>query len=153
MSAMFCHQCGQQLPEGSRFCSACGVQLDLLYGVGNSIDELHTGQDVPPVEDLEPGTAIIVVERGPNAGSRYLADQDVTQIGRHSESDILLDDITVSRHHARLTRTRTGEFVVHDIGSLNGTYVNRRRVEDAVVRTGDELQVGRFKLVLFIAGE
>ncbi|MCB0973584.1 MAG: FHA domain-containing protein [Actinobacteria bacterium] len=150
---MFCHQCGQQLPEGSRFCSACGVQLDLLYGVGTSVDELHTGQDVPAVDDLEPGTAVVVVERGPNAGSRYLVDQDVTQIGRHSESDILLDDITVSRHHARLTRTRTGEFVVHDIGSLNGTYVNRRRVEDAVVRTGDELQVGRFKLVLFIAGE
>ena len=61
--------------------------------------------------------------------------------------------VLVCRHHARLTRTRTGEFVVHDIGSLNGTYVNRRRVEDAVVRTGDELQVGRFKLVLFIAGE
>ena len=150
---MFCHQCGQQLPEGSRFCSACGVQLDLLYGVGTSVDELHTGQDVPAVDDLGPGTAVVVVERGPNAGSRYLVDQDVTQIGRHSESDILLDDITVSRHHARLTRTRTGEFVVHDIGSLNGTYVNRRRVEDAVVRTGDELQVGRFKLVLFIAGE
>jgi pSer/pThr/pTyr-binding forkhead associated (FHA) protein len=77
-------------------------------------------------------------------------DADVTHIGRHPDSDIFLDDITVSRRHAELRRGAEG-FALHDVGSLNGTYVNRERVEQADLHSGDEIQIGKFKLV-FLTG-
>ena len=101
-------------------------------------------------ESLPPGSALLVVRRGPNAGSRFLLDTDVTTAGRHPESDIFLDDVTVSRRHAEFRR-EAGAFVVRDVGSLNGTYVNRERVESATLANGDEVQVGKFRLV-FLAG-
>jgi pSer/pThr/pTyr-binding forkhead associated (FHA) protein len=88
------------------------------------------------------------VRRGPNAGSRFLLDKEVVTAGRHPESDIFLDDITVSRRHAEIRRGPDG-FTVHDVGSLNGTYLNRERVEDGELVAGDELQIGKFKLVFF----
>lgn len=91
---------------------------------------------------------MLVVQRGPNAGSRYALDQELVRLGRHPEADILLDDITVSRQHAEVRRTPEG-YVVADAGSLNGTYLNRRRVEEALLRNADELQVGRFRLVFY----
>jgi pSer/pThr/pTyr-binding forkhead associated (FHA) protein len=91
-----------------------------------------------------------VVRRGPNAGARFLLDHDVTTSGRHPDSDIFLDDVTVSRRHAEFHRTATG-FTVRDVGSLNGTYVNRERVESATLNNADEVQIGKFRLV-FIAG-
>ena len=91
---------------------------------------------------------MLVVQRGPNAGSRYLLDQQLIRLGRHPEADILLDDITLSRQHAEVRQTPDG-YVVVDAGSLNGTYLNRRRVEEALLRNGDELQVGRFRLVFY----
>lgn len=99
---------------------------------------------------LPPGTALLVVRRGPNAGARFLLDHDVTTSGRHPDSDIFLDDVTVSRRHAEFHR-ESGVFTVRDVGSLNGTYVNRERVETATLSNGDEVQVGKFRLVL-IAG-
>ena len=104
-----------------------------------------------PQADLEAGQALLVVQRGPNAGSKFLIDKDVTTAGRHPDSDIFLDDVTVSRRHAEFRR-KDGQFYVHDSGSLNGTYVNRQRVEEALLANGDELQIGKFKLT-FYAGE
>jgi pSer/pThr/pTyr-binding forkhead associated (FHA) protein len=101
-------------------------------------------------ETLPPGSALLVVRRGPNAGSRFLLDTDVTTAGRHPESDIFLDDVTVSRRHAEFRR-EAGVFTVRDVGSLNGTYVNRERVESATLANADEVQIGKFRLV-FLSG-
>nr|WP_299572016.1 FHA domain-containing protein [uncultured Williamsia sp.] len=102
------------------------------------------------VERLSPGTALLVVKRGPNAGSRFLLDQTTTSAGRHPDSDIFLDDVTVSRRHAEF-RLADNEFQVVDVGSLNGTYVNREPVDSAVLANGDEVQIGKFRLV-FLSG-
>ncbi|MGQ0479666.1 MAG: glycogen accumulation regulator GarA [Pseudonocardia sp.] len=107
-------------------------------------------QPVSGVDALPPGSALLVVKRGPNAGSRFLLDRATTSAGRHPESDIFLDDVTVSRRHAEFRRD-VGEFVVVDVGSLNGTYVNREPVDTAVLANGDEVQIGKFRLV-FLTG-
>ena len=105
---------------------------------------------VSGVEGLPVGSALLVVKRGPNAGSRFLLDQPTTSAGRHPDSDIFLDDVTVSRRHAEF-RLEGGEFQVVDVGSLNGTYVNREPVDSAMLANGDEVQIGKFRLV-FLAG-
>jgi pSer/pThr/pTyr-binding forkhead associated (FHA) protein len=105
---------------------------------------------VSGVEGLPTGSALLVVKRGPNAGSRFLLDQATTSAGRHPDSDIFLDDVTVSRRHAEF-RLETSEFQVVDVGSLNGTYVNREPVDSAVLANGDEVQIGKFRLV-FLTG-
>jgi pSer/pThr/pTyr-binding forkhead associated (FHA) protein len=105
---------------------------------------------VAGVEALPAGSALLVVKRGPNAGSRFLLDRDTTTAGRHPDSDIFLDDVTVSRRHAEFRR-EGGEFVVIDVGSLNGTYVNREPVDTSVLANGDEVQIGKFRLV-FLTG-
>ncbi|HWE66242.1 MAG TPA: FHA domain-containing protein [Acidimicrobiales bacterium] len=92
-----------------------------------------------------------MVKRGPNLGGRYLLEQGVTKAGRHPESDIFLDDITVSRRHVEISH-RGGEFVLRDVGSLNGTYVNRERIDEVTLAPGDEVQIGKFKLVYLVAG-
>jgi pSer/pThr/pTyr-binding forkhead associated (FHA) protein len=92
------------------------------------------------------GRAVLVVKRGPNAGSRFLLDQLVTSAGRHAGSDIFLDDVTVSRRHAEFRR-EGGEFKVVDVGSLNGTYVNREPIDSAELTNGDEIHMGKFGLV------
>jgi pSer/pThr/pTyr-binding forkhead associated (FHA) protein len=110
-------------------------------------------QPEPPVagvDALPAGSALLVVKRGPNAGSRFLLDRDTTSAGRHPDSDIFLDDVTVSRRHAEFRR-EGGDFVVIDVGSLNGTYVNREPVDQAVLSGGDEVQIGKFRLV-FLTG-
>jgi pSer/pThr/pTyr-binding forkhead associated (FHA) protein len=108
-------------------------------------DELSTEL---AIENLPAGFALLVVQRGPNAGSRYLLDQEVTTAGRGPDSDIFLDDVTVSRRHAEFTRTPEG-YVVSDVGSLNGTYLNRERIDRALLGNGDEVQVGKFRLLFF----
>ena len=105
-------------------------------------------QPVSGVDALPAGSALLVVKRGPNAGSRFLLDADVTTAGRHPESDIFLDDVTVSRRHAEFVRTADG-FSVRDVGSLNGTYVNRDRIDEAALAGGDEVQVGKYRLVFY----
>ncbi len=104
--------------------------------------------DAAAVDALPQGSALLVVQRGPGAGNRFLLDQDVVTAGRHPESEIFLDDITVSRRHVEFRRTADG-FTVSDVGSLNGTYVNRDRIDEAVLVNGDEVQVGKFRLVYF----
>jgi len=108
------------------------------------------GGGVSGVDSLPAGSALLVVKRGPNAGSRFLLDRDTTSAGRHPDSDIFLDDVTVSRRHAEFRRDGA-EFVVVDVGSLNGTYVNREPVDSAVLANGDEVQIGKFRLV-FLTG-
>ncbi|MBZ8177735.1 FHA domain-containing protein [Corynebacterium poyangense] len=108
------------------------------------------GGSSPGADNLPEGAALLVVKRGPNAGSRFLLDRETTTAGRHPESDIFLDDVTVSRRHAEF-RINEGQFEVVDVGSLNGTYVNREPRNSQVLSTGDEIQIGKFRLV-FLAG-
>ena len=102
------------------------------------------------VDGLPEGSALLVVKRGPNAGSRFLLDWDVTTAGRHPESDIFLDDVTVSRRHAEFRREGDA-YSVSDVGSLNGTYVNREPTDSTTLNNGDEVQIGKFRLV-FLTG-
>jgi pSer/pThr/pTyr-binding forkhead associated (FHA) protein len=106
-----------------------------------------------PYDQLEAGQALLLVKRGPNAGSTFLLAQAETTVGRDVESDVFLDDVTVSRAHAVMERGEEGRWFVRDVGSLNGTYVNGEQVERTVLATGDEVQVGRFKLTFFAAGD
>ena len=110
------------------------------------VEGVETAPPVTGLDALSAGSALLVVKRGPNAGSRFLLDQSTTSAGRHPESDIFLDDVTVSRRHAEFRR-EGGEFVVVDVGSLNGTYVNREPVDTALLANGDEVQIGKFRLV------
>ena len=161
----FCTQCGHANPEDSRFCSNCGAALRgggmtdatstiSLHGLDGEAEPTYgdglSPADQAAVDALPPGSALLVVRRGPNSGSRFLLDADVTTAGRHPESDIFLDDVTVSRRHAEFVRTGPG-FTVRDVGSLNGTYVNRERIEDTVLAGGDEVQIGKYRLVFFPA--
>jgi pSer/pThr/pTyr-binding forkhead associated (FHA) protein len=152
---LFCTQCGHRNAEGARFCAKCGHSLeeDITAKLSAVEIEDETGEEVfLGLDELEPGQALLVVKRGPGAGSKFLIDKDEITAGRHPESDIFLNDITVSRKHMRLRREK-GHFLVQDLGSLNGTYVNRELVEETQLANGDELQVGKFKLVFFTAAE
>ncbi len=104
--------------------------------------------DHATIEALRPGTALLVVLRGPNRGARFLLDQPLTTTGRHPDSDIFLDDVTVSRKHAAF-EIEGDTFSVRDVGSLNGTYVNRSRIDAATLRPGDEVQIGKYRLVFY----
>ncbi|MCT1452918.1 FHA domain-containing protein [Corynebacterium sp. p3-SID1145] len=120
------------------------------------LKEMETGANtasdhVGGTDGLPADAALLVVKRGPNAGARFLLDRDTTTAGRHPEADIFLDDVTVSRRHAEFRRN-DGEFEVVDVGSLNGTYVNREPRNSQTLSTGDEIQIGKFRLV-FIADE
>ncbi|MGI8679309.1 MAG: oxoglutarate dehydrogenase inhibitor Odhl [Jatrophihabitans sp.] len=162
---MFCTACGTENQPSSHFCANCGAALPVAASGGADVTttinantgsisdtdsefsaEAHQGA----VDALTPGSALLVVKRGPNAGSRFLLDQDVTSAGRHPDSDIFLDDVTVSRRHAEFRREGSG-YTVHDVGSLNGTYVNRERIDAAPLSGGDEVQIGKFRLVYLTA--
>ena len=160
MASVFCDKCGHQNPDDALFCARCGNQLARGSAESSGADQTSTlalaGVDVDVddettaeiLEELPSGFALLVVQRGPNAGSRFLLDQEVTTVGRHPDSDIFLDDVTVSRKHATFTRTADG-YVVADAGSLNGTYLNRERIETAALGNGDEVQIGKFRLLFF----
>ena len=107
-----------------------------------------TSADHATIQALRPGTALLVVMRGPNNGARFLLDDEEVSAGRHPDSDIFLDDVTVSRRHAVFTRLQQG-YAVRDVGSLNGTYVNRRSVEQVDLRHGDEVQIGKYRFVYY----
>jgi pSer/pThr/pTyr-binding forkhead associated (FHA) protein len=127
-------------------------RADFLVEMERAANEGAASAEAPVsgVEALPSGSALLVVKRGPNAGSRFLLDQPMTSAGRHPDSDIFLDDVTVSRRHAEFRRDGA-EFTVVDVGSLNGTYVNREPVDSAVLANGDEVQIGKFRLV-FLTG-
>ncbi|MDK8693963.1 oxoglutarate dehydrogenase inhibitor Odhl [Corynebacterium sp. MSK158] len=125
-------------------------RADLLKEMENGAN----GNDatVAGADNLAEGQALLVVKRGPNAGARFLLDQATTTAGRHPEADIFLDDVTVSRRHAEFRKNDDGKFEVVDVGSLNGTYVNREPRNSQVLEVGDEIQIGKFRLV-FIANQ
>lgn len=156
MAYVFCNHCGHRNPPDSSFCSSCGSPLDMKSDHTITLTAVDPLQDAPgseddvavPMSDLPVGTAVLIVRSGEQAGDRFALTGDQTRLGRHPDSEIMLDDITVSRRHAAIERTSEG-YVVADAGSLNGTYVNQERIDRAVLHHGDELQVGKFRLVLF----
>ncbi len=147
-----CPECGYENPLGANFCSSCGHKM--FDRRSDTTEALDPTIDAPLVNEDGEATqgGMLVVRQGSKRGSRIALDADRIQIGRHPESDIFLDDITVSRRHAEVLRTATG-FEVADVGSLNGTYINREIVERAPLSDGDELQVGKFKLVYVALGD
>jgi pSer/pThr/pTyr-binding forkhead associated (FHA) protein len=153
MGTASCPRCGHGNPADANFCVNCGAPLQEQTTAHLAPVEVEdqTGERIyVPLDELVKGQAILVVTRGPTVGSRMLIDSRVTSLGRHPDSDVFLDDITVSRHHAEIQREE-GIFLFRDLGSLNGSYVNGRALERVQLTNGDELQIGRFKLVFFAA--
>jgi pSer/pThr/pTyr-binding forkhead associated (FHA) protein len=151
---VFCNQCGHRNPPESNFCSSCGALLDVsgdhtvvLAKVDPLLDAAGPADDIVVNLDRLEG-ATLVVRTGPQAGLAFPLCNDTVRLGRTGGNDISLDDITVSRVHAILTRVDDA-FTVRDAGSLNGTYINQQRIDDAVLQHGDELQIGKFRLVYF----
>ena len=153
---MFCHNCGHRNPDGANFCSSCGEALlpgnttTVAFLPDDPIGEVGDEELGAMLSELTDGTGVLVVRRGPQTGAKFVLDKDVTRVGRHPESDIFLDDITVSRRHAEFLRDGTN-YQVKDVGSLNGTYVARERIESHDLVSGDEVQIGKFKLVFLAA--
>jgi hypothetical protein len=160
-----CRKCGHENAAGANYCSSCGTPLSGERGAPASSEHLEdTTVSLSLIEDREAlaaelgdvldelpeGMGMLVVRRGPNAGSTFALQKEETTVGRHPDSDIFLDDVTVSRRHAVITRGETG-YRVADVGSLNGTYVDHERVEQADLNDMQELQVGRFVLT-FVVG-
>jgi pSer/pThr/pTyr-binding forkhead associated (FHA) protein len=155
MSYVFCNQCGHRNPPGANFCSSCGAILDLADDRTVVIAQIDPMQDAPGTNDNATirlgdvtGHGVLVVRSGDLTGARFTLSKPITRIGRGPDSDILFDDITVSRSHAEVFINEGGLFV-RDLGSLNGTYVNRVIIEKAALVHGDELQVGKFHMILF----
>ena len=154
MSYVFCNQCGHRNPPVSAFCSACGTVLDIVSDHTITLAKTDSLQDAAgPGDDVQVsltsisrGTAILVLRGGEGEGDHFVLSSSITNIGRHADSDISLDDITVSRRHCEIT-SENSRFVVRDVGSLNGTYVNQKRVDIIELTQGDDLQIGKFHLV------
>ncbi len=148
MTHVYCSECGFQNPETANYCSRCGALLE-KGGAGSEATQTFTPDEVgdlasEPVEGLE-GPALVVRSGGGRAGESFLPAGERTRIGRSPDCEIFLDDVTVSRHHAVLVE-RDGKFFVEDQGSLNGTFVNRRRIDNQELENGDELQIGKYRL-------
>jgi len=153
MSEVICSRCNHPNSEASNYCSSCGFDLHRaeqeatteLAAVSVDDDPETAGASEVDTSSIV-GTATFVVKRGSMAGSRFAVNDEFTSIGRHPESTIFLDDVTVSRRHAEV-RVEGEAVLLRDVGSLNGTYLNRTRIDTASLRSGDEVQVGKFKLV------
>jgi len=148
VSHVYCPECGFQNPEASNYCAKCGALLVR--------DESDTTMSYTPEEGEEDaasiieeikteGPALVVSSGGGRAGEHFLLQKDQTSVGRSPDCDVFLDDVTVSRRHALVVR-RDGRFFIEDKGSLNGTFLNRRRIESGALEDGDELQIGKYKL-------
>jgi pSer/pThr/pTyr-binding forkhead associated (FHA) protein len=160
MGYVFCNQCGHRNPAESVFCSSCGALLDRPVDHTIVLAKIDPLQDAPGRADdvmvdlgaLPTEVASLVVRSGSQAGTSFALRSSETRLGRHPDSEIMLDDITVSRRHARIVRSAAGYTIIDD-GSLNGTYVNAERVDSADLHQGDEVQIGKFRLVFFALGE
>ena len=147
---MHCPECGFQNPEAANYCSKCGALL-ITDEPGGSTTMTYAPEDVvdeggEPLSELRiEGTALVVRSGGGRAGETFALDGDRVEIGRSPDAQVFLDDVTVSRSHAMLVREDVG-YTIEDSGSLNGTYVNRRRVEKAKLEDGDEVQIGKYRL-------
>jgi len=146
-----CQECGFVNPEGANYCQRCGAFLgtsDASTGATTAAYRLgETGEieEVGLQEVVARGAALVIRAGGGRAGESFPLDGDRLTVGRRPDSDIFLDDVTVSRDHAVLVR-RGSDYFLDDCGSLNGTYVNRRRIESHRLDDGDELQIGKYKL-------
>jgi FHA domain/zinc-ribbon domain len=152
VSHVYCPECGFQNPEAANYCSKCGAALVRETGGGDTTmaytpDEV---EESSPLEDVGvDGPALVVRSGGGRAGEHFIPQGERTTIGRSPDCDIFLDDVTVSRHHAVLGRA-DDRFTIEDQGSLNGTFVNRRRIETADLADGDELQIGKYRLTFLL---
>jgi hypothetical protein len=153
MSHIYCSECGYLNPEAANYCSRCGALLEK----GDAASETTQSFSAEEVEGHEPdllegleGPALVVRSGGGRAGETFLPVGERTRIGRSPDCEIFLDDVTVSRNHAVLVE-RDGAFYVEDLGSLNGTFVNRHRIDSVRLENGDELQVGKYRLT-FVEG-
>lgn len=156
---MRCDQCGQENDSGSNFCASCGVTLSHdeadtsnLAGLGDLVEMLDADHDLAAfLAELPDGQGMLLVQRGPNAGSRFWLENPLTRVGRRGDSEVFLDDITVSRRHAEIRRGDQG-YEITDVGSLNGTYIDDRRIDTADLYHLAEIQVGRFVLIFVLGG-
>ena len=149
MAETTCPECGRIEDGGANFCPSCGHEIRATSD--ETTDTFELGEELPHEEDrarFPHDCGLFVVESGPKAGARYGLEAELTTLGRHGDADIFFDDVTVSRRHAEVERT-DDRYLVRDSGSLHGTYVNRERIESALLQDGDELQIGRFRLVFF----
>lgn len=153
--------CDHPVDPGDRFCRVCGapVARDITATGMVSIGVTGPGSSgsLPPVGSglapgLGPGEAVLVVQRGMGEGASYLLVGDIVTAGREPDSDLFLDDVTVSRRHAELRRSAQG-WLLRDVGSLNGTYVNRHRIEEAELAAGDEVQIGKYRFAYLVGGD
>ena len=155
MTHVHCPECGFQNPESSNYCSKCGALL-MRDETGAHTTMTFTPEETTEDESLSlaeiriEGPALVVRSGGGRAGETFALESERVSLGRAPECDVFLDDVTVSRNHAVITRGADG-FTIDDEGSLNGTYVNRRRVETARLEDGDEVQIGKYKLT-FLEG-
>lgn len=144
---MFCSACGAQLSQGARFCNQCGAAAheDAVESTGalNPVDALVDSGPQSQVGSAT-GFAVLVVRRGPNEGTAFTLNPPVVHVGRAADQEVFLDDITVSRRHAEL-RFDGSAWTVVDLGSLNGTYVNKSPVQECALSSGDELQIGKYR--------
>jgi len=150
LSHVYCPECGFQNPEAANYCAKCGALLvrdesgsdtTMSYTPEDGEDESGAILDEIKTE----GPALVVRSGGGRAGEHFLLQQEATTVGRSPDCDVFLDDVTVSRRHAQVLR-RERQFFIEDAGSLNGTFLNRRRIESAPLDDGDELQIGKYKL-------
>ncbi|MFL5933236.1 MAG: FHA domain-containing protein [Gaiellaceae bacterium] len=149
MSVVYCPECGFQNPEAANFCSKCGALLAKDEGGAETtqtyMPEENADEDGPLDEIAAEGPALVVRSGGGRAGEHFTPTGERTTIGRSPDNDIFLDDVTVSRKHAVLVHKEEA-FFIEDQGSLNGTFLNRRRIESGRLENGDELQIGKYKL-------
>ena len=150
--ALHCHECGFVNDEGANYCQKCGAYLGRSEGTEEpstlTYKIAETGDFQPIDIDRvveEEGAALVIRSGGGRAGESFALGEDRVSIGRSPDAGVFLDDVTVSRNHALLVRRRDGLYI-DDLGSLNGTYVNRHRIESHLLADGDEIQIGKFKL-------
>ncbi len=145
MSHIYCPECGFQVPEAASYCSRCGALL-IRESVGEATMSLGPDElEGALTEESIDGPALVVRSGGGRAGESFEAIGDHALIGRSPECDVFLDDVTVSRRHAELTRDGN-VFTIRDLGSLNGTFVNKRRIESSALEDDDEVQIGKYRM-------
>ena len=147
---MYCPECGFQNPEAANYCAKCGALLVKDESASDTTmsytPEEGDDEGAAIIEEIKTeGPALVVRSGGGRAGEHFLLEKDSTTVGRSPDCDVFLDDVTVSRRHAQVIR-RDGQFVIEDKGSLNGTFLNRRRIESGQLEDGDEVQIGKYKL-------
>ena len=150
MSHVYCPECGFQNPEASNYCARCGAYLrrDEHGETTLSLGPDEVGEDLAAAIELL-GPALVVRAGGGRAGESFEAAAPRTLIGRSPDCDVFLDDVTVSRRHAEIVR-EGDTFTIRDLGSLNGTFVNRHRIESSVLSADDEVQIGKYRMTFLL---